>query len=361
MKILIIAPTPFFADRGCHMRILEEARALRKLGHEITITTYHHGRNVDNLDIRRSLNIPWYNKLDGGPSYHLFYLDFLLILKTLKIALLGKYDLIYAHLVEGGLIGWITKIFIRKKLILDCQDSIIKEIEAFNFAKKNGLFYKFMWFLEKLSYKKADLIVTSTYGMKKFLEENNIKKEIKVLEDGVNPDFFNPEAKKAKLDLPKNKKIVVYLGGLQKHKGIDYLLKAISYTSDKFHFLIMGYPEVERCKKLAEDLKISDRVTFTGKIKYEEAPSYLALGDIAVSPKTLESTEANAKLYNYMGMGLPIVCFDTKENRKILGKKGVFAKEKDSKDLAKKIEKVKIGEIRYKLVNCWNKMGDIII
>ena len=56
MKILIIAPTPFFADRGCHMRILEEARALRKLGHEITITTYHHGRNVDNLDIRRSLN-----------------------------------------------------------------------------------------------------------------------------------------------------------------------------------------------------------------------------------------------------------------------------------------------------------------
>ena len=33
----MIAPTSFFADYGCHVRILEEARVLRKLGHEITI------------------------------------------------------------------------------------------------------------------------------------------------------------------------------------------------------------------------------------------------------------------------------------------------------------------------------------
>ena len=355
----MIAPTPFFADRGCHMRILEEARVLRKKGHEITICTYHHGRDIDGFDIRRSLSVPWYDKLEPGPSVHLIYIDFLLLIKALKTALFGKYDLIYGHLQEGALIGWITKLFIRKKLIFDCQDSLVKELESFKFGNK--LFYKLIWFFEKLSYNKSDLIITSTSGMKEFLENKGITKEILVVEDGVNTDFFNPNVKKAKINLPKGKKIVVYLGGLQKHKGIDYLLNAIPYTSDKFHFLIMGYPEVERCEKIVETLGVKNRVTFTGKIKYEEAPSYLALGDIAVSPKTLETKEANAKLYNYMGMGLPIVCFDNMENRKILGKLGIYAKEMDSKDLGKKIESVKIKNITYELKNNWNKTLKILI
>jgi len=74
----------------------------------------------------------------------------------------------------------------------------------------------------------------------------------------------------------------------------------------------MGYP-VEDCKKLAKELNVEDRITFTGKIPYEKASSYLKLGDLAVSPKTLESGEANAKLYNYLAMGLKVVCFDSKE------------------------------------------------
>ena len=32
---MMIAPTPFFADRGCHVRILEEVRILTKLGHQV--------------------------------------------------------------------------------------------------------------------------------------------------------------------------------------------------------------------------------------------------------------------------------------------------------------------------------------
>ena len=51
----MIAPTSFFADYGGHIRILEEARALQKLGHRLTITTYHNGDDLPGLDIYRSL------------------------------------------------------------------------------------------------------------------------------------------------------------------------------------------------------------------------------------------------------------------------------------------------------------------
>ena len=47
-KVLVVAPTPFFADRGTHIRILEEALALEKLDYDITIATYHIGKDVHN-------------------------------------------------------------------------------------------------------------------------------------------------------------------------------------------------------------------------------------------------------------------------------------------------------------------------
>jgi len=54
-KVLMIAPTSFFADYGCHVRIFEETRILEKLGHKVTIVTYRNGDPVAGLDIRRTL------------------------------------------------------------------------------------------------------------------------------------------------------------------------------------------------------------------------------------------------------------------------------------------------------------------
>ena len=42
----MIAPTPYFSDRGCHVRIYEEAKALKARSHEVVIVTYHLGRDV---------------------------------------------------------------------------------------------------------------------------------------------------------------------------------------------------------------------------------------------------------------------------------------------------------------------------
>ena len=58
---------------------------------------------------------------------------------------------------------------------------------------------------------------------------------------------------------------------------------------------------------------------------------------MAVDPKLVEAGEGSGKIVNYMGAGLPIVCFDTKNNRALLGKFGIFARTGDSLDLADKI------------------------
>jgi hypothetical protein len=67
-RVLMIAPTSFFADYGCHVRILEEARILERLGSRVTICTYHTGRDLEGIDIRRTMSIPWRKGYEVGSS-----------------------------------------------------------------------------------------------------------------------------------------------------------------------------------------------------------------------------------------------------------------------------------------------------
>src|SRR3989344_1259046 len=105
MKILMIAPTPFFSDRGCHIRIYEEIKVLKKLGHEVTLYTYHLGKDIQDFNIKRIKNIKSYKKTEAGPNYKKIYLDYLLLRKIKKEVKKKAYDIIHAHLHEGALIG----------------------------------------------------------------------------------------------------------------------------------------------------------------------------------------------------------------------------------------------------------------
>ena len=79
MRVLMVAPTPFFGDRGCHIRILEEVRALRGLGVETLVATYAVGRDLPRSATVRTPRVPWVRTLPVGFSPHRPYLDALLL------------------------------------------------------------------------------------------------------------------------------------------------------------------------------------------------------------------------------------------------------------------------------------------
>ncbi len=72
---------------------------------------------------------------------------------------------------------------------------------------------------------------------------------------------------------------------------------------------------------------------------YQDAPLYLALGDVAAAPK-LSLTEGAGKLLNYMAVGLPTVAFDTPVAREYLGDEGVFAAPGEAASLAARLLEV---------------------
>jgi glycosyltransferase involved in cell wall biosynthesis len=340
LRILMIAPTPFFSDRGCHVRIYEEARALIRLGHDVRIVTYHLGRDMPGIPTYRIPPIPWYRKLSAGPSWHKPYLDILLFFKSLAVARRFKPGLIYAHLHEGAFIGLFLKKLLAIPLLFDCQGSLTAEITDHGFIRSGSLPYRMFRRIEGFVNAGADAIVTSSGPAARDLQKAWGVPEEKVLAlmDGVDTREFRPYTRleaRERLGLPLDVPVAVFLGVLNRYQGIDLLLdvaKILQQRKVALHFLVMGFPHEDYLRRVCEE-GVADRFTFTGRVDYGDAPRLLCTGDIALSPK-ISLTEANGKLFNYMACGLPVVAFDTPVNREILGDTGIYARFGDAAHFA---------------------------
>jgi glycosyltransferase involved in cell wall biosynthesis len=341
MRVLMVAPTPFFGDRGCHIRILEEARALRELGTEVLVTTYHLGRDVADVPTARAPRVPWVGGLPVGFSVHKPYLDLLLLGTTLRAARRFRPDILHGHLHEGAAIAAGVGCVLGRPAVGDLQGSVTGEMVAHGHLPARGLRRRAVGWLERRILRwPARLLPSSANFARELASAWGIPAERVVrLPDGIDPDFLRPgiaaDDLRERLGLV-GKKVVVYLGVLTEYQGIDDLLQAWRGVVDavpEAHFLVMGYPDVERYRARAATLGVASSVTFTGRIDYRESPRYLALGEVAVSAKHA-STEANGKLLNYMAMGLPTVAYDGPVSRELLGEAGVCVPMRDVGRLA---------------------------
>jgi len=350
LRVLMIAPTSFFADYGCHVRILEEARILQKMGHRVTIVTYRNGKDVPGLDIRRTLPIPWRRDYEVGSSRHKIAFDLLLGLKTLELLVRERFDVIHAHLHEGALIGLVLGRLFGLPVVFDFQGSLTGEMVDHKFlSEKSRLFAPFLR-LETWISRTAHAILTSTANAERLLVERFgcDPERVQTLPDSVNPDVFRPadtyppgelDGLRRSLGIPAERRLIVYLGLLAEHQGTSHLLRAMHLLLQQrqdVHLLLMGFPGEVVYHRQAHDLGIGGFVTLTGRIPYPDAPRYLALGDIAVAPK-LSATEGAGKLLNYMAVGLPTVAFDTPVAREYLGAEGVYARRGDVSSLAEEL------------------------
>jgi len=341
MKILMIAPTPFFSDRGTHIRILEEALALEKRGHSVPIVTYHIGENISekiktNIEIYRIPKLLfWCKKMEAGADWRKVILNILLIFKTLRLVLIKKPDIIHAHLHEGALIGWIVRkiLFWRKiKLIADFHGTLTKEMVSHNYLK-NKFLRGFFIRLEKFINNLGDFAIASSGELADELRKTRKDGKIETILDGVNLENYDPLTLKKefrkKLGIPANKVMIIYAGSFIANKGIKYLLEAISKVAKgdrNIYFVLAGSPEKE-IKNYLKKRKLENCVKLISPLSYFDLPKILKAGDVGVDPKDSSVGQASGKVLQYMGAGLPVVCFDRINNRKYLGEGAYYSRD----------------------------------
>ncbi len=128
---------------------------------------------------------------------------------------------------------------------------------------------------------------------------------------------------RAKLNLPRDARIVTYAGLTFKYRGLDVLLRAFKMWNDSnVRLVLIGGREFElqELREMANELAISERVLFVKRQASNVIAEYLAAADVLVIPDTVtDATASPLKMFEYMAMARPIVCVDRASLREILG------------------------------------------
>lgn len=133
----------------------------------------------------------------------------------------------------------------------------------------------------------------------------------KIIPIGIDLQRFRPSAPEiAKF---KDKKInILFVGRLDKRKGIEYLLKAFSRLSQlqpNIRLIIVGDgPQRQKAKDYVREEELKN-VVFTGSVTRRDLPFHYATGDIFCSPAT-HGESFGVVLLEAMAAGLPVIAFD---------------------------------------------------
>jgi glycosyltransferase involved in cell wall biosynthesis len=362
MKVLTIAATSFFSDRGCHMRMYGGAKYLEKFGAEVKICTYYAGDDISGLDIERLKKVDWYKRTAPGFSWGKFWLDIKLIFLCRRVINDFQPDVIHAHMYEGLGVGYIAKrlTFRNPPVVVDVQADLEEEFKSYN--RKNFIARRIFVWLSRRLINRCNWLVVSSENVKPQMEKlYRHKDRISIVRDGIDLDLFKnvprlTEEEQAKIEEIKKwkegKKLLVYIGGLSDNKGVGELLEAFSRLNlgnSEWKLLVGGFGDDEdKYKEYVRENNLGDAVYFAGRVKYFSLPAYLKLADAAIDPKNGSTTEGSGKLANLMSAGCPIVCFDKEFNRARLEEKGHYMQKFD--DLAGVLDKIEIDErIEYDL------------
>jgi glycosyltransferase involved in cell wall biosynthesis len=347
-RVLILVenlPCPF--DR----RVWQEAKALRDAGYGVSIICPTGKGCEQNYEVVDDIHI-WRYRLPlegaGGLGYLLEYGAALLWTLMLSVQVLRKrgFDVIHACNPPDlfFLIGALYKLFGRK-FVFDHHDANPELYEA-KFGRKDFL-YRVMLLLERLTFRTADVSIAT----------NDSYRRIAIERGGMDPDKVfvvrsgpSLERMKAGPPVPALKKgrryLVGYVGVMGRQEGIDYLLRAAAHMvhglkrTDVHFGLVGGGTSLDEMKALAIELRISEYVTFTGRVSDGALLAMLNTADVCVNPDVanrMNDISTMNKVMEYMALGKPIVQFDLTEGRFSAQQASLYARPNDAVDLATKI------------------------
>jgi len=123
------------------------------------------------------------------------------------------------------------------------------------------------------------------------------KDKLVVIPNGVDTDLFTKIKYSNVLDnyideSQKNYKKILFVGRLDRQKGVEYLIRAIPKVVkeyEKSHFFILGGGLlIKDLKKLAKKLDILTHITFLDTVSFEKIPLYYSSADIFCLPSLHE-------------------------------------------------------------------------
>jgi len=304
MKILFLAPHPFYQERGTPIAVDLLLKTLCGRGDNVDLLTFHEGSNrfYPGLNIDRIK--PWFTISDIKPGFSIKKLicDMHLMIRFFYLMCSRKYDVVHA-VEEAAFMAMLVCPLFKTPYIYDMDSSmttqLIDKIALLRHAE--GL----LRWIEGLPMRFANVVIPMCDALAKEAHSRGAKRVV-VLKDVSLID--NEEKQKPGLNLRTepgdNKIIVMYIGNLESYQGIDLLLDSLSLIHNKrpeLSMVIIGGANVyiEKYAARAKALGIERAVRFLGKKPVADMAAYMSQADLLVSPRT-KGVNTPMKIYSYL-------------------------------------------------------------
>lgn len=354
-KIISAATSDLFTDQ----RVLKTAYTLYNQGYNVTVA----GRLLESSG---ELNVPFHSKrfkLHFNKGF-LFYANY--NIRLFIFLLFSKVDIILSNDTDTLPACYLASNIRNKKLVFDAHELFPEQAELHNrrFVKNFWTQIEAIIFPHlKHCYTVSGSIVE--YYRKKYGINMQLVRNVPLLKKNNN--------QKTKLINFGVKKIILYQGALNTGRGIEWILKAMPMIQNAV-FVLIGDGDIKAdLVQMTEDLQITDRIRFLGKIPADELQTYTtsaSLGVCLLENKGLSYYYALPnRIFAFLHAGVPVLATDFPEIRKIVEKyrTGILISENKPEIIAAKINEVlsslfptdHFAELAAKF--CWEKEEKVII
>jgi D-inositol-3-phosphate glycosyltransferase len=355
-----LAPLGGWETGGMNVYVRELGRALAARGASLDIFTrrqapdvadvveYTPGARVIHIDAGPHRHVDKYDILDYLP-------DFACGIQRYRALTGSSYDVIHSHYWLSGRLGMLFKDRWGVPLVSTFHTlAQLKNRVAESAAEREqAVRYE----IERRTMAASDRIVALTaVDRQQMLRHYGELSPIVVTPGGVDLDRFRPLAQaeaRARLGLPMGQKVILFVGRIQRLKGLEVLLRAFAQLGDLDAQLLIvgGRPgtspesrEITRLQHLATRLRVAERTRFVGAVEHSELPTYYSAADVSAMPSSYESFGLVA--VESLACGTPLVATRVGGLRSIVrdGETGLLVPWRDAELFAERLRRVLIDD-----------------
>ena len=320
-SILVVAPQPFFQNRGTPIAVRLLVEELARLGYEVHLLVFHEGEDVPLSGVRLHRIAPIAGVTDIPPSlsWKKIVCDIFMLFKVVGLIRRHRFTVIHA-VEEAAFMALVVKVFYGTPYVYDMDSSLAQQIvEKFSFFKPLGPVLRFF---EGLAIKGSCGVVAVCRALEEIAKCCDPKKMVVRLEDISLLDTKVSAEEDLRKDLQIIGPIMLYVGNLEKYQGIDLLLQSFQLAlrlGCRAHMVIIGgtAATISAYKKYAEEWQVAKCTTFLGPRPVELLGHYLLQADILVSPR-IQGNNTPMKLYSYLDSGKPVLATNLPTHTQVL-------------------------------------------
>jgi glycosyltransferase involved in cell wall biosynthesis len=321
MRVLVIAPQPFYQERGTPIATRLLVETLQALGHVVDVLTYHVGDDpkLPGVRVFRAPAVPFVRDVPIGFSVRKLLCDLALLLRLLTLTRRHRYDVLHA-VEEAVFLSLLVRGMGGSRLVYDMDSSLAEQlIDKYGALRPvDGVLRR----LERLAIARSDLVLAVCEDLAKRARSYATTTPVDVVEDVslLGHAHGDGEVEDLRRDLPEGGVLALYVGNLERYQGVGVLLDALAQLeSPPLKFVAIGGDAevVADYRARAAALGLGPVATFLGPRPLSRLGAYLEQADVLVSPR-LSGHNTPMKLYSYLAAGKAVLATRIRSHTQVL-------------------------------------------